>query len=187
MEHGYRYKYSIHGPFEVIRKKTPKGKVLLDTAPKAKNKFWDDVETEVPDLPNACGCYLFAIKTKGFKPWYVGLAEKQKFKKECFGYHKINIYKDVLDNCGKGTPYLFFIAKRTKKKDDFAKPSKRKKGRPDIQYLETLLIGTAIVKNPGLKNKMKTKYLINMSVPGLINTPHGKQSGQASKFKMAIK
>ena len=186
MKHEYRYKYSIHGPFKVIRKKANKGKgKVLDCSPEAKNKFWDDVATKVPDLPSACGCYLFAIKTKGFKPWYVGLAEKTGFQKECLSIHKTNIYMDVLNNCGKGIPYLFFIAKRTKKKDDFVKPSKR--GRGDIRDLETQLITAAKEKNCKLWNKMKTKYLKNMCVLGLINTPQRKQSNPESEFKNAIK
>jgi hypothetical protein len=54
MKHEYRYKYSIHGPFKVIRKKAHKGEAL-DYSAEAKNKFWNDVETKVPDLPTACG------------------------------------------------------------------------------------------------------------------------------------
>ena len=180
-----KYEYSIHGPFEIKTEKgVKKNKAVNDTI-EAKKAFWDDVETKVLDLPSACGCYLFAIqKVKNIKPWYVGLAEKG-FQRECLDPHKIGIYTQVLNKCRSGKPILFFIAKRTKINKQFVKP--RKKVRPDIQFLETMLIATAREKNPDLKNKMKTKYLRNMRVPGLINTPQGKQSKQVSEFKRAIK
>lgn len=180
-----KYEYSIHGPYKIKRHKGHKNKKRVEHTKEAKKKFWADIEKHVPDLPTACGCYLFAIETaKAIKPWYVGLTKKG-FQKECFGRHKIIIYNDVLSDYGSGTPILFFIAKRTKERGDFAKPSKN--GRKDIEYLETMLIGTAIEKNPALMNIMKTKYLKNMRVPGLINTPPGKQSNPERKFKMAIK
>jgi hypothetical protein len=177
--------YSIHGPFELKRSKGFKNKkVGVDYTKEAKKEFWNIVGNRVPDLPSACGCYLFAIKaSKGIKPWYVGLAEKQIFQKECFGLQKINIYTTVINKCGKGTPILFLIAKRTNK-GKFVNPSKN--GHKDIQYLETILIGTAMEKNPNLMNIKKTKYLKEMCVPGLINTKK-KLSLSEHKFKMAIK
>jgi hypothetical protein len=83
-----------------------------------------------------------------------------------------------------GSPILFLIAKLTKGKGDFAKPSKN--GRKDIQFLEDLLIYHAIIRNSELMNKMKTKYSRNMCVPGFLNTPKN-QSKSARKFKKAIK
>lgn len=174
-----KYEYSIHGPFTIKRHKGHKNKKIVERTEEAKKKFWAIVEKRVPDLPSACGCYLFAIKTaKAIKPWYVGLAEKRGFQKECLSVHKISIYNEVLNEYGTGKPILFFIAKRTKERGAFAKPSK--KGRKDIQSLETMLITTARENNHKLKNKMKTKYLRNMRVPGLINTPQVAESGVKS-------
>jgi hypothetical protein len=179
-----KYEYSIHGPFEIRTYKGVKNNKAVNRAIEAKKSFWDEVETKVPDLPTACGCYLFAIQAgKGFTPWYVGLAEKG-FQKECLTGHKFGIYTDVL-NSGSGTPILFFIARLTNKKNIFAKPSKN--GRNDIKFLENMLIGTAIVKNSELKNKKQTKYLRNMRVPGVINTPKRKQFNSERDFKLAIK
>lgn len=179
--------YSIHGPFEIKRVKNKKNKkTIVDHSKEAKKIFWDIVsEKDDSDLPSSCGCYLFAIKaSKGIKPWYVGLAAKQSFEKECFTHQKINIYNDVLMKCGNGTPILFLIRKLTKK-GKFVKSSKN--GHKDIVFLETMLIGTAIEKNPHLMNIQKTKYLKELCVPGLINTPKKKPSHPEHEFKKAIK
>jgi hypothetical protein len=161
-------KYTIHGPFQI---KMNKRTGLVDRGKIAKDSFWDMIEITEEFLPSSCGCYLFAIRAaKGIKPWYVGLAAKQSFKKECFTPQKINIYNDALAN-RKGTPLIFLISKRTKS-GRLSKPSRN--GHRDIMYLETLLIGTAIEKNSELMNIKKTKNLKEMCVPCLINTPNRK-------------
>ena len=104
-------KYTIHGPFEI--KKSKNG--LVDKSSSAKKTFWTNIEITDPSLSSSSGCYLYAIRAaKGIKPWYVGLADKQPFQTECFAAHKINIYNEALAG-KKGTPLLFFVAKRTKK------------------------------------------------------------------------
>jgi len=62
------------------------------------NKFWSRVDDELKvGLPGAIGCYIFSIRAgRGVKPWYVGLAEKQSFRKECFTSHKLNHYNNAI-------------------------------------------------------------------------------------------
>lgn len=171
-------KYSIHGPFEI-----KKDEKLINRSNSAKRGFWDDVKKVDPSLPSACGCYLFAIRAgKGVKPCYIGLAAKQAFEKECFAPHKINIYNDALKS-KKGTPLLFFVAKRTSR-DKFVKPGKN--GHQASAYLETLMIGAALEKNPELMNIKKTKFLKEICVPCLINTPQGKPTQAEIEFKKTI-
>jgi hypothetical protein len=148
-------------------------------------RFLDSrVDDDESSLSFACGCYLFAIRaSKGFKPWYVGLAGKQSFQHECFAAQKINIYNDVLSN-RRGTPVLFLLSKRTKG-GKFVRPSSKQPR--DIAYLETLMIGAALEKNSALMNIKNTKYLRLISVPGLINTPKRKPTGSEQQFKKAIK
>jgi hypothetical protein len=173
-------KYTIHGPFEMAKKNNK----LVDHSNSTKKLFWSKVRKSNANLPSACGCYLFAIRAaKGIKPWYVGLAEKGTFESECYSAHKINIYNDALAG-KKGAPLLFLIAKRTKK-DKFVKPTKRK--HQDIAYLETILIGVALKKNPKLMNIKKTKFLKKMCVPCLMNTTPGKPTRSEAEFKKAIK
>jgi hypothetical protein len=172
-------RYSIHGPFEL---KTKNG--LVDRSKDGKNNFWAEIENTDLMLPSACGCYLFAIRAaKGIKPWYVGLAAKQSFQRECFTPQKINIYNDVLAGIKKGKPLLFLIAKKTKQ-DKFVKPCKN--GHRDSTYLETLMIGVALEKNPELMNIKKTKFLRGMCVPCLINTPNMKPFQSEQEFNKAI-
>ncbi|MBI5695006.1 MAG: hypothetical protein HZC51_04570 [Nitrospirae bacterium] len=169
-------KYTIHGPFEVRRQKTG----LVDHGKEAKAVFWSEVKKIDEALPDACGCYLFAIRAGGgIKPWYVGLAAKQAFEKECFAPQKINIYNDVIAK-GKGTPLLFLIAKRTPS-DKFARPGKN--GYKDIEYLETFMIGAVLEKNTDLMNIKKTNYLRKMCVPCLINSPKRKPTNSEKEFE----
>lgn len=173
-------KYTIHGPFE-IRKQT---NGLVDLSASSKKDFWATVHEEEAFLPSACGCYLFAVRAaKGIKPWYVGLAAKQSFESECFASHKINIYNEALAS-KKGTPLLFLIAKRTKK-DKFVKPGKN--GHSDSACLETIVIGAALEKNPALMNIRNTKFLREMCVPCVINTPQRASTSSERQFKKAIK
>ncbi|MDG7000778.1 MAG: hypothetical protein JRN15_16925 [Nitrososphaerota archaeon] len=171
--------YSIHGPF-VIRRQ-PNGHI--DRRPTAINEFWETVSEAVKDLPTACGCYLFAVRAaKGIRPWYVGLAEKQTFEEECFTLHKREIYNEVLVN-RKGTPFLFFLAKRTNT-GRFANPGRN--GSRTSRFLETLLIGAALEKNAELMNVHKTNSLCEISVPFLVNSPRSRPSRAESVFRLAI-
>jgi len=171
--------FSIHGPFSI--KKARNG--LIDSDSDTLNEFWDKVETAEEGLSSACGCYLFAVKAAhGIKPWYVGMTSKRSFSAECLGNHQRNIYNDVIAG-RKGTPLLFFIAKRTKG-GKFRKPSRNTL--KDISYLETLLIGAGIEKNSKMQNVQKTKFLRETIVPGFLNTPQRRPSEEEQRFTQAL-
>lgn len=171
--------YSIHGPFEIERQHNG----LVGRSNKERKTFWDKVRQEDSSLPTGCGCYLFAVRAaKGIKPWYVGVAEKQPFETECFSSHKLTIYNDVLAK-RKGTPILFLIAKRTKK-NKLSSPSKKR--HPSSKFLESMLIGVALDKNSKLMNIQKTKFMREMSVPCLINSPKRRPTRAESEFKEAV-
>jgi len=162
--------YDIHGPFEVIRS----GR-LVDKSAKGKRDFWQSVEENVPGLSDAVGCYIFCI---GIKPWYVGLAEKQSFRSECFQPHKINAFNSAIDKT-KGAPQLVLIGKLTPK-GKFAKPGVN--GHKASRFLEDLLIGMALSNNPLLENIRGTKFTKELVVPGVLNTPQGKAKKTAVQF-----
>lgn len=171
--------FTVHGPFELRR--LPYG--MIDSGKEAKRAFWTNVCNEDRSLPSACGCYLYAIQAgKGITPWYVGMANRQSFQKECFASHKIVIYSQVAAS-GKGTPVLFLLAKRTHGRRA-VRPSA--KGHADICFLETFLIASAIAKNPRLKNVQMTKMLRNTKVPGLLNSPIGQPSASVAQLKRAL-
>ena len=71
------------------------------------SSFWSLVESEHEEgISGSIGCYIFSIRAgKGILPWYVGLAEKQSFRKECFTSHKLNHYNNAIAK-RKGTPLL---------------------------------------------------------------------------------
>ncbi len=79
--------YRIYGPYEILRLRGElKGRIEKENI----DEFWSSVD---PDLKNACGIYIFSIKTsKREKPWYVGKAKNQGYYKECFTPHKIVHY-----------------------------------------------------------------------------------------------
>ena len=130
--------------------------------------FWANVEEVSPGLSRACGCYIFVLRYgKNLMPWYVGKAERQAFVHECFTPSKKLIFNDVLIKKN-GTPLLYFIPRKTAK-GAFSKPTKNKYA--DIEFLETMLIGMALERNPNISNIQKTKLLRNIRLPGVINSP----------------
>ena len=104
------------------------------------------------------------------------MANKQPFYKECFGHQKINIYNTALTEYSKATPYLYLIARKTPS-NAFCSPGKN--GYHDIEFLENMLIGLGVNRNPELANIKGTKLLRELNVPGIINTQKGQGSAHA--------
>lgn len=154
--------------------------------PKSKKKhkpFWEQVDERHPELRHARGCYVFAMNSGGgLTPWYVGKAEKSSFIEECFTPGKINCYNDVIPRYDRGTPHLYFVAMLTPKRR-FAQPNS---GHQSIAFLEKLLIGQALKKNPDLCNTRDTDLLRNMVVPGFLNTPQGRQKQDIYSLKRVL-
>jgi len=86
--------------------------LLLDRD--GRKQIWDRADGIDPGLSDACGCYVFAVRTGGgIKPWYVGKAEAQSFKLECLTKHKVEKYNAVLTTLKTGTPLLYFYGRVT--------------------------------------------------------------------------
>lgn len=147
--------------------------------------FWEQVEDINEGLTGAIGCYIFSIRSGGgLTPWYVGLAEKQSFLRECFQSHKLVHYNDVLAS-NHGTPHLTLIAKLTSSGKQFVGPTGNT--HKDIGFLESMLITNCLSRNPELCNVKSTKMLREMVVPGLMNTPPGHGAANSvQKFKKLI-
>lgn len=90
--------YKVFGPFQMQRLNGQ-----IDKSSNAKRHLWESVEAKSAGLSSAVGCYVFAI---GAKAWYVGLAERQPFRKECFAVHKLLAYNSALGKV-QGKPSLF--------------------------------------------------------------------------------
>lgn len=167
--------FGAYGPFEIRRN----GR-LVSRDKADKRAFWDGVEEGNEGLSEACGCYVFVIHGRA---WYVGLAERQSFKHECFSAHKIVQYNEALQAVT-GPPSLILVAKATPG-NRFAKPSSR--GHADIRLLENLLVGSALGRNPQLQNVKGTKLLREMRVPGVLNTGRGQaRSAAVQSLKKAL-
>lgn len=165
--------FSVHGPFEL-----PRNGHLVARTPTDRNHFWDQVDAAVDGLSNARGCYVFTV---GVRAWYVGLAEKQTFRNECFRSHKITIYNESMQSI-QGRPRLLFIPLMTNS-GTFARRNNSKA----IHMLENMLIGMAIQRNSDLMNVSQTKFLRQMCVPGVINTGPGQaRSNSVQKLKKAL-
>lgn len=148
------------------------------------DQFWEEIDDENGiGLSGGIGCYIFSIRAgKGELPWYVGMAEKQSFRKECFTNHKLVHYSNAVAS-RRGTPRLTLIAKYTPG-GKLVNPTGSEHN--DIKFLETLLIANCLNRNPELMNSRDTKLLREMIVPGLMNTPQGKVSNSVRDFNALI-
>jgi hypothetical protein len=66
-----------------------------------------NVENGQEGLPDACGCYIISVRNV---VWYVGLAEKQAFRRECFAPHTITKIDEAITE-GAGHAMLHLLAK----------------------------------------------------------------------------
>jgi len=169
-------RFAVYGPYDLGRDSS--GWIGKES----KAQFWKEIEDEVPGLSGACGCYVFRVAAGGgSKPWYVGKAEKQAFKTECFSADKMNKYNKVFSNRQRGRPQLIFLAQVTEKKNDFRKPTTCQ--RPFIQALESILIGKAFEKNSELLNIQGTRKTQRLVVEGFLNTSQLARGGPAKELR----
>lgn len=167
--------YKIFGPIAIER--DAMGRILSA----ARVSFRSDADGMCEGLADACGCYVFGIKTSGSKgprPWYVGKAEKQTFTQECFTDHKLDVYNSALADYARCIPVIFLYA-RVVKSGRFSNPTTNK--HKDVGFLENMLIGYAIDRNQNLSDIKQTALLRNLRVPGLLNTGQGAVSKAAQR------
>ncbi|HUJ09713.1 MAG TPA: hypothetical protein VL171_06780 [Verrucomicrobiae bacterium] len=170
--------YRIFGPVELPRNEYG----LLTRDAGAKAEFWNYVDGFVPSLSEACGCYVISVRSV---VWYVGVAARQPFKRECFAPHTITKIDEAISR-GKGNAMLHFLAKITPQ-GRFAHPSPN--GHRSAAMLETLFIGIGLQRNEHLLNKSDTAILREIVVPGFYNSPQGSaraSSVQALKRVMGV-
>ena len=146
--------------------------------------FWDAVEERREGLSRACGCYVFALRYGDHTtPIYVGKAERLVFRHECFSPAKKLLVDRQLDDAPNKRPILYLLPKVTNS-GKLCKPTRREY--PAIRFLENLLIGIAIERNPKLANIKQTKLLREMHVPGIINSGPGQQTHSVRELQGAF-
>lgn len=170
-------RYANYGPIELsVGEDGRLGNISL-------KRFRRDAEEIASGLPNACGCYVFALSVSGTpipRPWYVGKAERQTFAQECFTPHKLAIMHRVLALYSRRKPLLYLYARITER-GNFSRPTKFV--HRDVGYLEKMLISAGLDRNPHLENIRETGLLRDMVVPGLLNSPPGKPARATLRAK----
>ncbi|MFK5948002.1 MAG: hypothetical protein QM500_04420 [Methylococcales bacterium] len=170
--------FKIQGPYELDRKKG-----LIDSSAEALQEYWEWVDKDVPGLPDACGCYVFAIQaSRGLLPWYIGKSEKQAFKKECLSHHKINHFNNAIAE-RRGIPLIFFVPQLTKT-GRYRKPSASTS--EAISDLKALLIGMALTRNSALLNIKDTTRLKTLVVDGFLNSKIKARGGPAGELRQLL-
>ena len=143
----------------------------------AQKSFWQQVrekekyyDWEEKEIENARGVYVFGMEWGGnLKPWYVGqTVAKSGFYGEIFQKHKTDTYNEVI-NTKNGKPIMFLFPLLTREKlvsKDYSDSTKSL-----VTWVEQMLFGLAIKKNPDCKNIRDTKYLRNVRVNGVFGDP----------------
>ena len=154
--------YKIYGPYEIPRLG---GEFRRRIDKEDIDEFWSTVD---PGLENACGCYIFSIRTKSReKPWYVGKAKNQSFYQECFASHKIVHYHDALEKSN-GTPMMYFLVRFTDT-NRISRPSSSATGHAEIDFVEQMFIEMGYHKNKSIRNKKGTKKPEKLVIEGFYN------------------
>jgi hypothetical protein len=172
------YRFETYGPFELP---------LIDANDVDFAKlpvFWEKIESEYPGLPEAMGCYVFAIERQfSLLPWYVGKTEKKSFKFESVQFHKTNHYHEALKKA-EGKRALLFLLPRLTAGGKFRKVWKG--GSSSVARLEGMLIEAALKRNPLLQNRNLLKHLTQTVVPGFCNDGAGDRSEAATLLAQTL-
>ena len=189
-------RFQIFGPYDISDEQTSRYAGWLDKDDF--DHFWctvDDGTDKSPGrLSNACGVYLFGVRGVEGKrkvigqtlPWYVGKAERQSFRKECFNHKNQNEFNRVWSTVyrGMGTPFVYLLA-RTELDGTFSSPTRGKY--PGVSFVEELLIQLSLAVNSDLVNKQLTRQAQKTSIRGILNSKiKGKIPATVSGFKTLV-
>lgn len=173
-------KFEVYGPYHTLA-----DSIIKIEHAKIMKKEIDAVRL---DALNACGCYIFGIKSSGGKesiPWYVGKAERQSVISEALNRPHLQIYNEILNEFERGIPSFYFIPAQTESGRPKA-PTQGKGGVPAIDFLESWLISVCLKRNRYLWNIKKTKLLREVYVPGIFNKKPGALSEDVKSLKRSI-
>ena len=177
-------RFDVYGPHEIPRAQ----RGVISWTSQENKEFWGVIDEDLTSgrLSDACGCYVFTIKSgRTALPWYIGKAEKSSFKKECLNPRNINLYNQVLLNTKRGRPNLYLLPQVTEK-GKFKKPAGTDVKRPEISALESILIGMGIAKNPNLLNVRGTKMLREIEVIGFLNSDRRQGGATAAELRKLL-
>jgi len=93
-------------------------------------------------------------------------AARGGFRAEVFQKHKFDHYNEAIRE-NRGTPVMFLMPLLTPE-DRFSRD--RTTSAPLIRWVEKMLFGVALRRNPECRNRRDTKYLRNVEVRGVFNS-----------------
>ena len=178
-------RFKVYGPYDIGVDKGKSNWIDKEDTDSLWEKIRRNGVKDEYDLPDACGVYLFAMggvegRKRGTaaqtRPWYVGKAEKQNFKTECFNFKNLYYFNSVLTNeyKGRGTPRLFLLARVGE--DDKPSPPAKEEQYLGVRFVEEMFIQMSLSANSELINKSTTKMIRETSIQGLLNTRKHKSS-----------
>lgn len=179
-------RFKVYGPYDIVDESRHANWIAKEDT----DLFWkNEVLALNHELLDACGVYIFGIrglgKTKSASttlPWYVGKAERQTFKSECFSYKNLYSFNSIFTNKfkGKGIPFLYMLA-RVDENDNFS-PTATKEEYWGVRFVEEMFIQMSLSVNRDLLNKSKATMARQTSIQGLLNTKT-KNSDSVNNFK----
>ena len=166
--------FRVFGPFEIPVKE---GEHLSHIESADVRLFWEE-SVKPTDLQESCGVYIFCVEGVDGKRkdagknlvWYVGKAERQTFRGECFNGKNMNLYNQILNGNykGEGTPKMFFIV-RHDKYNYFSDKATNEEEYRGLRFLEKIFIQYAMQSNGKLGNKSGRRTFSDTYVEGFLN------------------
>jgi hypothetical protein len=169
--------FDTYGPFALATKD--------NTIPSKQPDLWAEVRQVskrwYPEkgLETAIGCYVFALRHgANYKPWYVGMTVAQGgFRREILQPHKREHYNSVLAEKN-GQPVIFLLPLLT---TEWYFSRDRTASVPLIKWVEKMLFGLALARNPDCRNQRDTKNLREVQIYGVFNHRAPGRSSEAVK------
>ncbi len=165
--------YRVFGPLELCTEPSPLGPLGRKLSKHCHRDLKNDCDKLDSDIAVSKGCYVFGLRNRSIKPWYVGKkskGEKSVISESLNGRNKSQ-YNSALQS-QKGTPVMFFVIPERRP----GPPNQR-----EIRKVELMLISFAWEKNPDLLNTNSKEWTWNM--PGVWGTSIGRPTKSASIFK----
>ena len=161
------------------------------------NDFWVKVRKQHDHLENACGVYIFCVEGKQKRsgkttnlPWYVGKAEKQTFKQECFNHKNQLSYNKVISQLYREvTAINFYFVARHNEDGKYSAPAKKDDGTvyEGVRFAERLFMQKSLAANNHLLNIKDLKDARGTHIRNILNWPvQGRDDSSAGALKNSL-
>lgn len=188
--------FEVYGPFLLNAESDEEGFSGWIDQPEI-NEFWNEVRQQNENLEKACGVYIFSVegkqKGKGKTtnlPWYVGKAEKQTFKQECFNHKNQLSYNKVISQLYREvTAINFYFVARHNENGEFSAPAKKDDGTvyEGVRFAERLFMQKSLAANNHLLNIKDLTNARRTHIRNILNWPvKGRDDYSVIKLKRSL-